>query len=83
MAGLSACTALVELYLSHNGIWALDSGLTRLTALKVCSRGSGVDNARITAGVITAMPIARDHSLCSSHGMNGPAASFFRLCLSP
>jgi hypothetical protein len=35
MAGLSMCTALVELYLSHNGIWALDSGLTKLTGLKV------------------------------------------------
>lgn len=35
MAGLSMCTALVELYLSHNGIWALGSGLTNLTGLKV------------------------------------------------
>jgi ABC-type transport system involved in cytochrome c biogenesis ATPase subunit len=35
MAGLAQCTALVELYLSHNGIWALDSGLTQLTQLKV------------------------------------------------
>jgi hypothetical protein len=25
----------VELYLSHNGIWALDSGLSKLTGLKV------------------------------------------------
>ena len=41
MAGLSACTALVELYLSHNGIWALDSGLTRLTGLKVTGAGRG------------------------------------------
>lgn len=35
MAGLSMCTALVELYLSHNGIWVLDNGLTKLTRLKV------------------------------------------------
>jgi hypothetical protein len=42
MAGLSMCTALVELYLSHNGIWALDSGLTRLTGLKVGHGSTGV-----------------------------------------
>jgi Leucine-rich repeat (LRR) protein len=35
MSGLEACTALVELYLSHNGISALDSCLAKLTALKV------------------------------------------------
>jgi hypothetical protein len=39
---LSMCTALVELYLSHNGIWALDSGLTRLTGLKVGHGSTGV-----------------------------------------
>lgn len=35
MTGTSACTSLVELYLSHNGIWSLDSELTQLKALKV------------------------------------------------
>lgn len=44
MAGLASCTALVELYLSHNGIWALDSGLSKLTALKVLD----VSNNRIS-----------------------------------
>jgi hypothetical protein len=34
MAGLSACTALEELYLSHNGIWRLE-GLEPLVRLKV------------------------------------------------
>lgn len=35
MSGLGACKSLVELYLSHNGIWALDAELTQLRHLKV------------------------------------------------
>jgi ABC-type transport system involved in cytochrome c biogenesis ATPase subunit len=35
MAGIAACSALVELYLSHNGIWSLDEQLTQLKALRV------------------------------------------------
>jgi hypothetical protein len=35
MAGLGGCTALEELYLSHNGIWALDPCLAQLTGLRV------------------------------------------------
>lgn len=35
MEGLSMCTSLVELYLSHNGIWTLASELEQLKALRV------------------------------------------------
>jgi hypothetical protein len=34
MLGLSGCTLLEELYLSHNGIWKIE-GLETLTNLKV------------------------------------------------
>lgn len=43
MAGLSACTALEELYLSHNGIWRLE-GLEPLVRLKVRESGAGRRN---------------------------------------
>lgn len=38
MAGLGACTSLVELYLSHNGITCMHAELAQLTALKVRAR---------------------------------------------
>jgi hypothetical protein len=38
MSGIAACSALVELYLSHNGIWSLDEQLTQLKALRVRGR---------------------------------------------
>lgn len=41
MAGLGACTSLLELYLSHNGIWVLDAQLTQLRNLKVGCKGKG------------------------------------------
>eukprot|EP00879_Flechtneria_rotunda_P007063 GHRR01007413.1.p1 GENE.GHRR01007413.1~~GHRR01007413.1.p1 ORF type:complete len:170 (+),score=37.36 GHRR01007413.1:699-1208(+) len=44
MSGLSLCTSLVELYLSHNGIWSLDSEMTQLKALRVLD----VSNNRIS-----------------------------------
>lgn len=44
MLGFEQCTALEELYLSHNGIWRLE-GLSTLTRLKVLD----VSNNRISA----------------------------------
>jgi protein phosphatase 1 regulatory subunit 7 len=44
MAGLEGCTALEELYLSHNGITCLE-GLSTLTGLKVLDASSN----RLTA----------------------------------
>lgn len=44
MCGIAACSSLVELYLSHNGIWSLDQQLTQLKALRVLD----VSNNRIS-----------------------------------